>query len=384
MKLFQLLGLAERMVIRMFGVSDKSILSNSNLADKARRMLDSALKIDESSASHAYNVVFNLENGYFDVIFNVPTSFALDSDLHNQIQKILIGGFYPLLLIYSSNAPEIVATGSGDFSTARAFRYWFKVGQFQRLRFKNLDEPKMIGSKIQLMKGYSFDLYGASGMVALSGASGNGKTALLCYLLASVLNSMPNSKIRIIDPKLDFALHNFAKSRDLDYISPAGNMNDFMNDVKSVLSHAIDEIHRRQNEVIKTGKLVDPPMIIALDEAMAVGASITDTKAVKQYQALITQITLMGRSARVFLFTSAQTFDASSVMNSSARDQMSLKIILSANPTPNDCRFLFKDFDPSTTVVNHDGFSKGLGLASTQPENRVVPFMAPFIEDFGG
>lgn len=371
------------MVIRMFGTSDKLILSNSNLADKARRMLDSALKIDESSANHAYSVDFHLENGYFDVIFNVPTSFPIDSDLNKQIQKILIGGFYPLLLIYSNSAPEFIATGSGDFSTARGLRFWFKVGQFSRLHFKNLSQPKMEGSKIKLMVGYDFDLYGASGMVALSGASGNGKTALLCYLLASVLNSKHGATVRIIDPKLDPALHNFAVDRHLDYVSPSSNMNDFMNDVQSILSQAIDEIHRRQREIITTGKLIEEPYIVALDEAMAVGASITDAKAVKQYQSLITQITLMGRSARVFLFTSAQTYDATTVMNSSSRDQMAFKVVLSANVNGNDCRYLFKDFDPSTIVVNHDGFSKGLGLASTQPDNRVVPFMAPFIEDLG-
>lgn len=371
-------------MISVFGSSEsKLVLSNSNLADKARRMLDSALKVDESSASHAYDVVFHLESDYFDVVFNVPTGFPLDVDLHNQIQKILISGFYPFLLIYSSTAPEIVATGSDNFATARGFRYWFKVGQFRRLHFADLEQPRMVGSRIPLMTGYSFDLYGASGMVALSGASGNGKTALLCYLLACILNSMPNAVIQVIDPKLDFSLHDFAMKRGLKYVSPAGNSNDFMQDVQNVLSQAIDEIHRRQRKVIETGKLMDPPYVVALDEAMAIAASLTDNKSVKQYQSLITQITLMGRSARVFLFTSAQTFDASTVMNSSSRDQMALKILLSANPTPNSCRFLFKDFDPTTVVVSHDGFSKGLGLASMQPESRVVPFMAPYIENLG-
>lgn len=368
----------------MFGNSEKGvILSNPGLADRARRMLDAALNVGESSASHAYDVDFHIEDGYFDVVFNVPTSFPLDSSLHEQIQRILIGGFYPLLLIFSSSAPEMVATGSGNFSTARAFRYRFRVGQFQRLRFNDLSRPKMVGSKIPLMVGYEWDLYGASGMVALSGSSGTGKTALLCYMLACILNSQPDAIVRVIDPKLDAALHNFSVSRHLQYISPTGNANEFMQDVQSTLSQAIDEIHRRQALILRTGRLTEPPYIVALDEAMAVGASITDSKAVKQYQSLITQITLMGRSARVFLFTSAQTFDASTVMNSSSRDQMALKVLLSTNPTENECRFLFKGFDPSTTVVNRDSFSKGLGLASSQPESRVVPFMAPYIEDLG-
>lgn len=368
----------------MFGNNEnKRALSNSNLSDKARRMLDSALKVDETSASHAYDVVFNLQQKYFDVVFNVPTSFALDSKLNDEIQKILIGGFYPLLLVYANSAPEFVETHSQDFFTARALRYHFRIGQFHRLQFDSLSQPKMQGSKIHLMDGFDFDLYESSGMVALSGQSGNGKTALLCYLLASILNSKPDAIVKIIDPKLDYSLFNFAQKRHLDYVSPAGNMNDYMNDVQSVLAGAIDEIHRRQRKVLETGKLPEKPYIIALDEAMAIAASITETKVIKQYQSLITQVTLMGRSARVFLFTSAQTFDANSVMNSSSRDQMAFKVVLSSNPSANDCRYLFKDFDPSTVVVNRDGFEKGLGLASTQPANRVVPFMAPYIKNLG-
>lgn len=355
-------------------------LSNSFLSDKARRMLDSALNVGETSASHSYSVTFNLDRGYFDVIFNIPTTFPLDDSLNKQLLKIFIGGFYPLLMIYSNNGPEFVETGSSDFSTARALRYHFKVGQFSRLHLDNLSQAKMNGSVIPLMNGYGFDLYGSSGMVALSGASGNGKTALLCYLLASVVNSIPNAVVKIVDPKMDLTLHNFALTHGLKYISPGNNANDFMNDVQSLLSDAIDVIHERQRKMVATGKMNEPPYILAIDEAMAIGASITENKAVKQYQALITQITLMGRSSRVFLWTSAQTYDATTVMNSSSRDQMSFRVLLSGeNPSNNDCRFLFKDLDPTTIVINHDGFAKGLGLASTQPDNRVVPFLAPYI-----
>lgn len=357
------------------------MITGERIADLARRMLDSALSINDSSSSHAYSV--SCGENYIDIIFNVPTSFPIDEKLNQQILKILIGGFYPTLMIYSNNGPDFVDTKSGDFSTARALRYYFKVGQYQRLSFNNLTETRMNGTKIPLMKGYDFDLFSASGMVALSGASGNGKTQLLIYMLSAVLNSMPKAVIKIIDPKLDYALYSFAKSRSLDYISPGSNSNDFLVDVQSVLSNAIDEIHRRQQKIIKTGQINEPPYIVGLDEAMAIGATM-DNKTAKQYQGLITQITLMGRSARVFLWTSAQTFDANSVMSSSSRDQMAFKVVLSPNPSVNDCRYLFKDFDPTTIVIGRDGFDKGLGIASTQPDNRVVPFMAPFIRNVGG
>lgn len=347
-----------------------------------QRLLDSALDVDESSASHAYTVLFNDQAGYFDIVFNLPLTFPVDVNLHRKIQSILAGGLYPDLMLYIDQAPRFVSTESTAIETRRALRYYFKHGQYKRLRVKNLDQARMEGSVIPLMSGgYGFDLYGASGMAGFSGASGNGKTILMEYCLACVANSMPESTIVIVDPKLDFSLANFAYKKGLRYLTPSGNNNDFFLSVKDELSKAIDEIHRRQSAIMETGKVDFPPYILAIDEGMAIMASITDSKRVKEYQALLTQITLMGRSARVFLFISAQTFDATSVMNSSSRDQLAFSVVLSAHPSANDCRFLFKDFDPSNSVINFDDFKKGVGLASTQPDNRVVPFLAPYIEE---
>lgn len=356
------------------------MIDDTFISEKATRLLDTALSVGETSASHAYVVRSNVEGGYLDVIFNLPTSFSLSKELNDNILKVLIGGFYPYLTVFSNNGANFVPTGSEDFSTARAMRFYFKVGQYSRLHFDSLDDCKMNGSKIPLMNGYYYDVYGGSPGIAISGNSGNGKSVVISFILSCVNNSMPNAIIKIIDPKLDYALYNFAKSRNLDYYSPNGNMNDYFTDVINVLSLAIDEIHTRQKFILEKGKNDLPPYIVALDEATALSASITDNKRVKELQALITQICLMGRSARVFLWVSSQTFDASSgALNSTARDQMGLKIVLSSNPTVNDCRYLFKDFDPSTLVVNHDGFEKGLGIAQIQNDNRIVPFMAPFI-----
>ena len=354
-------------------------IDDSFIEDKVTRILDTALKVDGTSASHAYTVRSNISQGFLDVIFNLPTSFPLDKDLNDNILKIIIGGLYPILTVFTNNGPNFVETGSQDFSTARAMRFYFKVGQYSRLRFESLDDCKMIGSKIPLMNGYDYDLYSGAGHLGLSGSSGGGKTRLLCYLVGCA-NSVPNATIKIIDPKLDYTLYNFAKSRNLDYYSPSGNMNDYFTDVINVLSSAIDEIHNRQKLILESGVNDLPPFIVALDEATALSASINDNKRVKELQALITQICLMGRSARVFLWISSQSFDASSgALNSTSRDQMGLKIVLSSNPTVSDCRYLFKDFDPSSLVINHDGFEKGLGIAQIQSDNRIVPFMAPYI-----
>ena len=367
----------------MFG-RQTFILSNNSANERCKSLLDAGLSLDGGSASYAYNVRFNLDYGYVDVIFNRPTSFIIDRTLNENIVKILVSGFFPYLTFFTNNGPEFVATGNDDFSTAMALRFRFKIGQFQRLKFERLSDAKMVGSKIPLMVGYSFDLKVSSGMVALSGMSGTGKSTLALYMLACALHGsdeFPGADITIIDPKLDVNLFRFAKKYDVEYISPSGNDNEYLNDVKGVLAQAIQLVEQRQKAMITTGRTVFPPKIIFIDEAMALTNSITDNKKIKEYLALVTRLTLTGRSASVFLWVGSQTFEVGSVMSSSSRDQMSFKVLLSNNPDINDCRYLFKDFDPSSVVLNRDGFDKGLGLASTQPDNRIVPFLAPYIKN---
>lgn len=360
------------------------ILNNNNANERCKSLLDAGLSLNGGSASYAYTVRFNLDYGYVDVIFNRPTSFIIDKTLNENILKILVSGFYPYLTFFTNNGPEFVATGNNDFSTAMALRFRFKVGQFQRLKFERLSDARMVGSKIPLMVGYDFDLKSSSGMVALSGMSGTGKSTLALYMLACALNGsaeFPGAEITIIDPKLDVNLFRFAKKYSVEYISPSGNDNEYLNDVKGVLAQAIQLIEQRQKTMITTGKTNFPPKIIFIDEAMALTNSITENKKIKEYLALVTRVTLTGRSASVFLWVGSQTFEVGSVMSSSSRDQMALKVLLSNNPDINDCRYLFKEFDPSSVVLNRDNFEKGLGLASTQPDNRIVPFLAPYIGD---
>lgn len=356
-------------------------LDDAGMARKAVALLDTALSVGESSATHSYNVSFSLQSGFCDVIFNRPTSFILDTELNQKILSILSGGFFPFLTFYPMVAPEMVSTGSSDFSTAMGFRFRFKLGQFKRLSFKRLSDVSIKGWTVPLMDGYDFDLLASSGMVALSGPSGSGKTSFALYLLQAVFSA--GAKIKIVDPKLDTSLYVFAKRRGIDYITPGNNVNDYFHEILEVLSGQIDEIHRRQRAMIE-GKNSFKPQILFIDEAMALTSTITDTKLVKQYLSLVSQLTLQGRSSRVFLWLGAQTFSASGsdvVMSSSSRDQMALKVVLSQQEA--DWRYLFKT-DLSSMVLTRDTFSKGLGIASVMPDSRVVPFLAPKISDLEG
>ncbi|MQB69410.1 hypothetical protein [Limosilactobacillus reuteri] len=355
-------------------------LTSTFISEKSRRSLDSALNVNGSSASHAYSVSTTLQGdkGFVDVVINVPAVFSIDSELNSEILRILTGNWFPFLSFYQSG-PRFIATGTNDFSNGRALRFYFKVGQYHRLTFDTLKDVHMYKSTVPIMEGLNFSLLNTSGHVAISGTSGNGKSAFLEYLISTVWNSFGNkASITVVDPKLDLGLYKFSHDTGIRYISPNSNHSDFFNDVRGVLSEAVDEIHRRQREIILTMKNDFAPYIIAIDEGMAIASGIVKSVDLKEYQSLITQITLMGRSSRVFLWMSAQTFEANTVMNSSSRDQMAMKVLLSRNPG-NDARYLFKDVDISSIVIPYDSFNKGVGIISTQPDNRVVPLLTPKI-----
>jgi len=214
------------------------VLTEETANNRCKSLLDAGLSLNGGSASYAYSVNFDLTFDHVDIIFNRPTAFIVDKDLNDKILKILTSGFYPYLSFYPNNGPEFVATGSKDFATAMALRFYFKKGQFKRLEFDSLTDVKMYGSKIPLMEGYAFDVKKSSGMVALSGMSGTGKTTLALYMLACMLkgsDTFPGAEITIIDPKLDKNLFDFAKENNLKYVSPSGNENDYLKDRKSVV-----------------------------------------------------------------------------------------------------------------------------------------------------
>lgn len=372
-----------RLILLLGASSDVFTLTDENASRKALSLLDSALEAGETSASHGYSVRFSLAGGYCDVVFNRPVSYVIDDSLNQRILKILTAGFFPFLTFYPVPGLEMVQTGDKSFAKAMALRFRFKVGNFKRLHFKKLSDVSCESDlKIPLMRGYFFDVLASSGMCALSGPSGSGKTSLALYLLQAMYSV--GATIKIIDPKLDVSLFRFANKRGLVYVTPEANSNEYFNSVLNTLKEAVDEIHRRQLSSLN-GHFEKKPLVIFVDEAMALTSSISDSKKVKDYLAQISQITLQGRSARVFLWLGAQTFSASGsdvVMSSSSRDQMALKIVLSQ--AQSDWRYLFKDIDLSSLVLVRDEFSKGLGVASVMPDGRVVPFLAPKVDDLEG
>lgn len=340
------------------------------------QVLLSALDLgNENSLTGSYSIDVHLINdneGYFDFVPNFPISFALNADLNKKIMDIVVGACYPMLTFYGSNGPEFVSTDSDNINTARALRFWFKVGTYSRIA-GSLSNAYVQDGKLKLMNGFEYDSNVNSGHIAISGASGSGKTQFALYLLSAFYNS--GAKISIVDPKLDDSLYHWANNRDdVDYHYPeiGANSNAFDNEALEVLSNAFNEIGKRQSAVLSGDETDFEPYIIFVDEAAAYSS--------KKIQDIINKIVLMGRSCKVWIWISAQSMDAKTVISSTARDSMGLRVVLSSNPSANDCRYLFKDFDPSSIVIKRDEFPFGLGLIEQQSDGRIVPFLAPKIE----
>ena len=362
-------------------------LTDNEITEFAEDVLNMSLSgtNGESAISNSFHAESNLKKGYLDVVFHYPVSFIVDAKLNDEILRALTSAFYPYLTFFPANGPYFVATGSDDITQARALRFYFKVGIYQRLKYDKISDVhayKKDGDILfPLMNGYFYNMTKNSGHIAITGASGNGKTAFSLVLL-QMFRSI-GADITVVDEKLDFDLYQFCKAARIEHLSPAEDQNDngFLNSVIKALKSAVDEIHKRQRALISNNNAEFKPKVIFIDEAMALTAG-AQKKVIDEYMGLINRITLMGRSAKVYLVISSQTLEAKSTISSSARDQIGLKILLSNNPTVNDCRYVFKDFDPSSVVITKDGFSKGLGLISQQSDNRIVPFMAPYIGDF--
>ncbi|WP_283586951.1 hypothetical protein [Limosilactobacillus vaginalis] len=352
--------------------------------------LNSALSLNgESTLTNSFQIKFT--DHYFDFIPYLPSTYALSGELAANIEMIATSALYPFFTVFPSNGPQYVRTGSNSFANARALRFFLKKGVYERLMFDRLSQVKpFMGNNgswlFRLMRGYNYSPFKGSGMIGISGQSGSGKTILSLYLLQNFISLPDNLKadLTIVDPKLDANLFSFARSHSINYLTPGSDQNatSFLDEVSRALKRLVDEIHRRQRLLIKEPVKIFNPMIIYLDEALALTSSQT-TKAKNAYLSLIDQVMLMGRATNCWLIISAQTWPSGDVVSSSAREQLGLRILLSSAPSKENCRFLFKNLEhPENIVLNRDYFDRGLGIVQGI-DGRVVPFNAPFIKDLG-
>ena len=343
----------------------------------------------DTNGESTYNNAFKVSLGanYLDITCSRPGTFVLDSLLYKKIEKILTADLFPYITILPSSGMHIVDTSSGDISTARALRFYFKKGVAKRLRFEKLSDCKVISQNnkvyIPLMENYLIDVTDGLPHIALSGMTGSGKTICALVLLQFISQI---GDITVIDPKGDPYLMHWANSLGIPYFTPGNKQSDtaFMDLIQRELKKSLDFIQSRQRILQENPNYKFDPYVLYIDEAMALTVSLPK-KIRDSYLGLIDKICLMGRQTNVCLFIASQTFEANTVISSSARDQMGLKILLTPNVNRENCRYLFKELaNPESIVIPDDGFFHGKGIIQDTKDGLTLPFLVPKINDLGG
>lgn len=123
----------------------------------------------------------------------------------------------------------------------------------------------------------------------------------------------------------------------------------------------------------KTGKIMRP-IVLLIDELAALMASL-DNKERKDFNNLLTQIVLKGRSAGITFIASAQRMSVEETLSGSLRDQLGLRIAL-GNVSDDGYRMLYRDITNLKSQPNQKGYYLLEGIM-TAPRTFTTPYVSP-------
>lgn len=365
----------------------------AELAEFLKSCIDTSINFDGSGISeNGFDVRINhLDNGRLEVDFIpfMPFAGLLNEGLYEQIGSVLATALVPMATRITGAGMQVKPTGSTELSNARAFVYQFLVGNVQRIKVDlshvevpNGVIPLMLDSSGHIICGYN--TLTLNNMIGISGISGGGKTLMLLYLISCYLKL--GSEIVIIDPKTDQALYHYARKQNLLYVSPAMGKADlnFVAVLQRTLRGALNQIQERQQRMAKDPSFTPRRLVIVLDELLSLIALIGTTKEGKEITGLITKLMVMGRSSNVSVIIASQQLNAS-VLPTSCREQLSLRLQLTPNLNAKNCSFLFPTLEhPENIIIPEDKWQFGRGLVEVvDGSNQVLPFLSPLIVQGG-
>lgn len=330
-------------------------MSNEEVRTYLLQSLNMSLDIKgETTYTNSFDVQITDKDFLF--IPRVPCSFVLDADLYQRIFSIANGVLYPKFTLLKQSGAFFTPTKSSNFHLARAFFYPWFVGIPERLVIKDIDDfvSTVPLGELPLMKGVTVD-FDQITHVEIAGNSGAGKSYALVYLL-NVINKFAD--LVIVDPKYD-SPSRWGKDHSVRVVHPddSSSQNDYVTQVNGVLSEVLKIIHRRQ-ATLQTGHSFNfKPIVIVIDELMALSMAVTKT--IKDsFFGLLGQVALLGRTTKVHLILVSQRFDASA-LPVAVREQANLYIQL-GNINKKTTQFLFPDLDNTDGIVVPVGRGTGL------------------------
>lgn len=320
------------------------------------------------------------------VIPYYPVDRPIDYDFYKAVYKVLSVAAYPYYTVLKSSGLQLVPIKSDDYHNSRGLFFpWLKGIPKRKVWTGNqyFDEIKHClatnSKKIPLMENFDLDVEKTT-HIAISGQSGSGKSYLVRYQLPFFLAI---GDLTLIDPKADdlllwgksdlcSALEKITgRSAIIEYPDLLGKTGTFLEEVTGVLDQEVDVMLKREDTYSKTGKRPFRHRFIVIDELLALTQGGTK-KIVDRFFSDLSQLALLGRSAKMHLVLISQRFSAEA-MPTSIRDQ--LQAVFQLGPiSKNTTQFLLPDFD-SEGVIPPRG--KGTGICQVQGD--VIPYPRPFL-----
>lgn len=344
------------------------------------RNLNNALNInDESSYLNSFDIkVASNDSGVFYVP-NLPVSYSLSKKLYYDIFAICSGILYPFKTLLPQNNAFFVPYDTKNENQARAFFFPWVDGIPTRLKIDNLSsfiKKNVSENTLPVMANNICNISMKSVThLAVSGASGSGKTHFLRYLI-SCLKSFTN-QIICVDPKIA-DVYLLSKELGLEVLAPThgSNLNSFITEVNELLGRIINKIYERQKILLTKPKTQFERIYIVIDELLALvqGSSKQSRESFGQ---LLGTIALLGRQTSISLILCSQRFDATAFGgNTAVREQINCIFIL-GEINANTCQFLLPNINVDNIVVP-SGIGTGI-VKFTDGDHRthIMPLLTP-------
>lgn len=357
-------------------------MTKSELENYCTRLLDMTASELGGETSYQSSYSLEIDEKQKQIIYtpHMPSSTILTATVFNRIYQVLSVGLFPKFTLLKQASPLIIERKEKDFYHARSFAFPYIDGIPERLEISNfsLFSSHLEGQEIPIMKNLTLD-YSRISCLAISGQTGSGKSMALSYLIRIISRF---SDMVIVDPKFDSPAR-LASELGIRCISPVRDRSgsDFLSSVNEILSEAISEIYRRQDILFTNPDKAFKPLVIVIDELLALKQQ-SSSKAVKDsFDSLINIIALMGRATSVRLILSAQTFNANDSISTSARGQISCAIQLGKMDSK-ALQYLFPDLSAGAGGLEGIVVPPGPGCGIIQvidgihPSN-VLPVMMP-------
>lgn len=341
--------------------------------------LNMALQISgETSYSNSFDVKVTDEGVYF--IPRMPASYLVDDDLYQKIFLIMNAMLYPEYTLLKQSGAYFVPLDTDDIHVKRALFFPWIKGISKRLLISDIDSfvERLPLNKIPIMENLTIDLNKITSL-AIAGNSGSGKSYALTYMLCVLKRS---SQLVIVDPKFDMPSR-WGREKNVPVVAPnaSRSKSDFVSEVNSELSKALELIQQRQQVLYNNPTADFEHYTVVIDEVLALSDGVA--KPIKDaFFSLLSQIALLGRASKVHLLLVSQRFDNNAIPIS-VREQLNV-LIQVGNINSKTTQFLFPDLSLEGIVIPQ-GIGTGLiQVIDSEHPFQIVPLLTPTFNKLEG